>query len=63
MHPYSFASGVAIARLLADDVPGLEEEAVEYVERARVTLALDNSALAAAMMFAQPLLARWKPHW
>jgi len=35
----------------------------EFAERARVSLKLDSSILANAVMFAQPLVIQWKPHW
>ena len=63
MHTYSMASGLAIARLVEDAPADLVQEAAAYVERARVNLALDNSALVAALMFAQPLIKMWVPHW
>ena len=57
------ATGVAIARLLEDNRPEFIQEVAEYAEEARVRLALDNSAVTTAMMFAQPLLEMWKPEW
>jgi len=65
MHTHSLASGLAIARLLddEDDNEGLAQEAAEYVEHARVKLALDNAAITTGMMFAQPLIKMWAPHW
>lgn len=63
MHTHSMASGLAIARLVEDAPADLAQEAAAYVERARVKLALDNSALVAALMFAQPLIKMWVPHW
>ena len=63
MHTHSMATGLAIARLVNDAPEGLAQEAAEYVERARVKLALDNSAIVAALMFAQPLIKMWVPHW
>ena len=45
-----------------DNAP-LTQEAAEYVEHCRVRLALDNSAVTCTMMFAQPLIKMWAPHW
>jgi len=64
---HTMATGVAISRLL-DDVDVAEggdfaQEIAEYAELARVRLHLDNSAVTAAMMFAQPLVEMWKPQW
>jgi hypothetical protein len=63
MHNYAKATGVAIARLLEDDRPEVVQEISEYAEEARIRLALDNSAVTAAMMFAQPLVKMWRPEW
>ena len=63
MHSTSIATAIAIARLVDNAPPGLVGEAAAYVERARMRLALDNAALSAAMMFAQPLIKLWRPHW
>ena len=64
MHALSLASAVAIARLVGGSaIEELIDEAAEYVECARFNLALDNISIVAAMMFAQPLLNLWKPHW
>jgi len=65
---HTMATGVAISRLLDDvDVAGQNEyvaqEIAEYAELARVRLHLDNAAVTAAMMFAQPLVEMWKPQW
>lgn len=60
---YSIATGVAIARLLSDASPSVVHEAAEFAELARVRLALDNAAMSAAVMFAQPLIKMWQPHW
>ena len=63
MHNYSKATGVAIARLLEDNRQEIVQEISEYAEEARVRLALDNSAVTAAMMFAQPLVTTWGAEW
>jgi len=61
MHTISWASGQAIARLMKQDE--LAEEAASYAELARNRLQLDNSMAVAALMFAQPLVTMWEPHW
>ena len=63
MHTYSYAVGVAISRLIDDAPPELAREAADFVETARVALALDNAALCIGMTFAQPLLVKWPLHW
>jgi len=64
MHSHSIASGLAIARLVDNpDDPHLAQEAADFVEHARTRLALDNSAVTCAMMFSQPLIKMWVPHW
>lgn len=56
MHALSIASAIAITRLL----PQLSAAEVgRLVEHARLALALQSTDLIAAMMFAQPLLAKW----
>jgi len=61
MHNMSTAMGRAIATMLEAD--GIAEEATELAELARTALAMDNGMLAASMMFAQPLIMEWRPHW
>ena len=64
MHDLSRATAVALARRLGTALPDAPvEEMAEYVEQCRVRLALDNAAVTAAMLFAQPLLESWAPHW
>lgn len=68
MHNLSRATGCAIARLLesageAVDIAALESEIAAFAELARQKLCLDNSSMAAAVMFAQPLVRDWKPKW
>jgi len=63
MHSHSVATGLAIARLLGQPPEGLAQEAAEFVEHARVNLALDNVSVTSAMMFAQSLIKMWRPHW
>jgi len=64
---HAAATGVAIERILSRnesvETPVTAAEISEYVELARVRLQLDNAAVTAAMMFAQPLLEIWDPHW
>lgn len=56
MHALSIASAIAITRLL----PQLSAaEVIRLVEHARLALALQSTDLIAAMMFAQPLIAKW----
>jgi len=60
------ATGVAIDRVmkrLDEAVPADVQEIADYVELARVRLQLDNAAITAAMMFVQPLIDIWHPHW
>ena len=60
------ATGVAIDRLMMhqnEQVPADVQEIADYVELARVRLQLDNAAITAAMMFMQPLMDIWHPHW
>ncbi|KAL1527462.1 hypothetical protein AB1Y20_016127 [Prymnesium parvum] len=63
IHTYSLATGVAIARLLEEPSATVADEAAAFAEHARVSLALDNAAMTAAIMFAQPLVKMWQPHW
>jgi len=67
MHIMSRATGMAVAHRLEDIgvaiTDDLADEVAEFAERARTTLSLDNSALTAAMMFAQPFLESWAPNW
>ena len=63
MHTFSMASAIAIARLMDDPPPDLIMEAAQYVELARVHLALDVACLTAAMVFAQPLIKKWQTCW
>jgi len=63
MHSHAMATGLAVARLLENPDPGLVVEAAEFAELARVKLALDNAAITSSMMFAQPLIKMWRPHW
>jgi len=63
MHTTSIATAIAIERLLDDPPAGLRAEAIEYVELARNNLALDNASITAGIMFAQPLIKMWQPHW
>ena len=63
MHSTSVASARAIERLLDEPPPNLIHEAAQFVQLARERLVLDNSSMAAAIMFAQPLITRWQPHW
>jgi len=68
MHNISRATGLAIVRRLAalqgyTVPPGTEQEAADFAERARLALCLDNSAMTAAMIFAQPCIANWHPQW
>jgi len=58
----SAAVGRAIAALVGEDADILDE-AIAFAEEARTSLVMDNAMLAASIMFAQPLLKIWKPHW
>ena len=62
MHTLSLATGIAVSRL-ATGGPALIQAASQYAELARVRLVLDVPALAAAMMFTQPLILRWGGDW
>jgi len=63
MHSTSVASACAIERLLDEPPPDLIHDAAQFVQLARERLVLDNSSMAAAIMFAQPLIKLWQPHW
>ena len=65
MHPHSLATAVAISRLVEDPPVCIVEEVANFVELARMRLALSISSLAVALMCAQPLLHHpsWQPHW
>ena len=63
MRNHALATGKALCRLIDNPPDGLAQEISEYAEMARVKLHLDNSAVTAAVMFAQPLVEMWKPEW
>jgi hypothetical protein len=63
VHTLSIATAHAIHRLLDDPSPSLIDEAIELAQRARDSLEMDNTSMCAAMMFAQPLVRQWQPHW
>ena len=56
MHSHALATGKALCRLIDSPPENLAVEISAFAELARVRLHLDNSALTAAVMFAQPLV-------
>jgi len=65
MHTFSEATGIAIVKLLEAQgslVPDVDTVS-EYAELCRVCLDLGNAEVVMAMMFAQPLVRMWAPHW
>jgi len=64
MHNLSWATGVAVQRLMQDaGYQADEREIAEYVQFARERLALDNASIVCAMMITQPLIRLFSPEW
>ena len=65
MHSLSLGTGVAINRLLEPYMQSadLAMEIAAFAELARHRLGLDNAACVAAMLFTEPLIGMWRPHW
>ena len=64
LHPFSWASSVALARICALRDDGVEEEVSDssmacYIETMRKSLCLDNGAMYYSIMIAQPLVYQW----
>lgn len=62
-HTLSVATAHAIHRMLDDPEPDVVVEACAFAQQARERLCLNNTNMTATMMFAQPLVKLWQPHW
>lgn len=67
LHSMSYASATAVARLLTREGVQVSRELFTsigaFIEKARLNLCLENSALSACIMFVQPLMQVWKQNW
>jgi streptomycin 6-kinase len=63
MHSISWATGQGFARLLGQTGDAIVQEMAEFAEHCRVALHLDNSSMAATMIFLQRILQNITSPW